>query len=194
MSSGVIVLVFLAAFAVLGLMVVGAAVAVYNSLVSRQIETKNAWSQIDVQLKRRYDLIPNLVETVKGYAAHERETLEKVVQARNMAMSAKGVAEQAQAENMLTGALKSLFAVSEAYPDLKANQNFLKLQEELTGTENRIGFARQHYNDSVSAYNELLQRFPSNVVGNMFGFRAADFFTLDPAEAATVQKAPTVKF
>lgn len=194
MSPAVIVLVVLAAFAVLGLMLVGAAVAIYNSLVGRQIETKNAWSQIDVQLKRRYDLVPNLVETVKGYAGHERETLEKVVQARNMAMSARGVAEQAQAENMLTGALKSLFAVSEAYPDLKANQNFLKLQEELTGTENRIGFARQHYNDSVSVYNETLQRFPSNVVGNMFAFRPAEFFTLDPAEAAAVQKAPQVKF
>src|SRR5207244_1867326 len=114
------------------------------------------------QLKRRYDLIPNLVETVKGYASHEKDTLERVVQARNMAMGAKGVAEQAAAENMLSGALKSLFAVTEAYPDLKANQNFLGLQEELTATENRIGFARQHYNDSVSQYNGALMRFPSS--------------------------------
>jgi LemA protein len=178
----------------IGVMFIAVGIAIYNSLVGRQIETKNAWSQIDVQLKRRYDLIPNLVETVKGYASHERETLEKVVQARNMAMGARSVGEQAQAENMLTGALKSLFAVSEAYPDLKANQEFLKLQEELTGTENRIGFARQHYNDSVSSYNETLQRFPGNVVGNMFGFRPAEFFRLDEAEAAAVQKAPQIKF
>ena len=178
----------------IGVIFIAVGIAIYNSLVGRQIETKNAWSQIDVQLKRRYDLIPNLVETVKGYASHERETLEKVVQARNMAMGARSVGEQAQAENMLTGALKSLFAVSEAYPDLKANQEFLKLQEELTGTENRIGFARQHYNDSVSSYNETLQRFPGNVVGNMFGFRPAEFFRLDEAEAAAVQKAPQIKF
>jgi LemA protein len=166
----------------------------YNGLVNRKIETQNAWSQIDVQLKRRYDLIPNLVETVKGYASHEKETLEKVVQARNMAMGAKGVAEQAAAENMLSGALKSLFAVAEAYPDLKANQNFLGLQEELTATENRIGFARQHYNDSVSQYNSALMRFPSNVIAGMFNFRPADFFQLDSAEAAAVRQAPQVKF
>src|SRR6516162_6612045 len=135
-----------------GVVVLLAAVAVYNGLVNQKVETQNAWSQIDVQLKRRYDLIPNLVETVKGYAAHEKDTLEKVIQARNMAMSAKGVAEQAAAENVLTGALKSLFAVSEAYPDLKANQSFLALQKEPTSTENRIGFARQHYNDVVSQY------------------------------------------
>jgi LemA protein len=170
------------------------AVGTYNGLINRKIETENAWSQIDVQLKRRYDLIPNLVETVKGYASHEKDTLEKVVQARNMAMSAKGVAEQAAAENMLSGALKSLFAVTEAYPDLKANQNFLGLQEELTATENRIGFARQHYNDSVSQYNSAIMRFPSNILAGMFGFRPADFFQLDGAEAAAVRKAPQVKF
>src|SRR5262245_18642267 len=122
-------------------------IATYNSLVNRRVETQNAWSQIDVQLKRRYDLIPNLVETVKGYAAHEKETLERVIQARNAAISAKSVGEHAAAENALTGALRQVFALSEAYPDLKANQNFLALQEELTATENRIGFARQHYND-----------------------------------------------
>lgn len=176
--------------------VVGALIGVglYNGLVSKRVETKNAWSQIDVQLKRRYDLIPNLVETVKGYATHEKETLERVTQARNMAMSAGSVGEKAQAENMLSGALKTLFAVSEAYPDLKANQNFLKLQEELTSTENRIGFARQHYNDAVSDYNGSLQRFPGNMIANSFGFQPAEFFTLDPSEAAAVQKAPQVKF
>lgn len=171
-----------------------AAIAIYNSLVTKKVETENAWSQIDVQLKRRHDLIPNLVETVKGYASHEKDTLEKVVQARNMAVNAKGVAEHAQAENMLTGALRSLFAVAEAYPDLKANQNFLGLQEELTATENRIGFARQHYNDVVSQYNTSLMRFPNNVVGNLFGFRQVEFFQLDAAEAAAVRQAPQVKF
>src|SRR5437868_609483 len=178
---------------VLGLLVLGAVISMYNGLVNRRIETENAWSQIDVQLKRRYDLVPNLVETVKGYAGHERETLEKVIQARNMAVNATGRAEVVQAENMLTGALKSLFAVSEAYPDLKANRNFLDLQEELKATENRIGFARQFYNDVVGQYNESLQRFPSNVVGNMFGFRQVEFFNLG-AKAAAVRQAPQVKF
>jgi LemA protein len=179
---------------VLGVAIVGFVIMVYNGLVTKQVETKNAWSQIDVQLKRRYDLIPNLVETVKGYAAHEKETLERVIQARNMAMGAKTVGEQAQAENQLTGALKSLFAVSEAYPDLKANQNFLKLQEELTATENRIGFARQHYNDVVSQFNTSLLTFPGNMIGGMLGFRPADFFQLDAAEAQAVRQAPQVKF
>jgi LemA protein len=171
-----------------------AAVAIYNGLVSKRVETENAWSQINVQLKRRYDLIPNLVETVKGYATHERETLEKVVQARNRVGSAQGMAERAQAENVLTGALRSLFAVAEAYPDLKANENFKALQEELTATENRIGFARQHYNDVVGQYNTSLQRFPGNLVGGLFGFRQVEFFQLDAAEAAAVQQAPRVKF
>ena len=149
-------------FIVLGIVVVlgGAAVIVYNGLVNRKVETENAWSQISVQLKRRYDLIPNLVETVKGYATHERETLERVIQARNMAMNAKTVGEQAQAENQLTGALKTLFSVTEAYPDLKANQNFLGLQEELTATENRIGFSRQHYNDVVGKLQQQPDAFP----------------------------------
>jgi len=169
-------------------------VVIYNGLVNKKVETQNAWSQIDVQLKRRYDLIPNLVETVKGYAGHEKDTLEKVIQARNMAMSAKGIAQQGEAENALTGTLKSLFALSESYPDLKANQNFLGLQEELSSTENRIGFARQHYNDVVSQYNGALMRFPSNILAGMFGFRAAEFFQLDAAEAAAVRQAPQVKF
>src|SRR5436853_5209185 len=179
---------------VVALLAVVMGVMVYNGLVNKSTETKNSWSQIDVQLKRRYDLIPNLVETVKGYAGHEKETLERVIQARNMAMGAKSVSEQAQAENFLTGALKSLFAVSEAYPDLKANQNFLGLQEELTSTENRIGFARQHYNDVVGQYNSSLMRFPANLLAGIFGFRQVEFFKLDAAEMAAVREAPKVKF
>jgi len=181
-------------FILLGFVVMVALVAIYNGLVNKRVETENAWSQIDVQLKRRYDLIPNLVETVKGYAGHEKETLERVIQARNQAMNARGVADQAAAENALSGTLKTLFAVAEAYPDLKANQNFLGLQEELKATENRIGFARQHYNDSVGQFNSALQRFPSNIIGGMFGFKPSEFFKLDVAEAAEVRKAPQVKF
>jgi len=180
--------------AIIAAVLILAAIGIYSSLVNKKVETENAWSQIDVQLKRRHDLIPNLVETVKGYASHEKDTLEKVTQARTQAVNAKGIAEHAQAENMLTGALKSLFAVAEAYPDLKANQSFLNLQEELTATENRIGFARQHYNDVVSQYNAGLMRFPSNILGNLFGFRQVEFFQLDTAEAAAVRKAPEVKF
>src|SRR6266404_9443322 len=193
-SSMGVVIGLLCIVGLVALLVVGFCVLVYNGLVSKRVETQNSWSQIDVQLKRRYDLIPNLVETVKGYASHEKETLERVVQARNMAMNARSVSEQAQAENMLSGTLKTLFAVAEAYPDLKANQNFMGLQEELKSTENRIGFARQHYNDVVSQYNTSLQTFPANVVGGMFGFHPAEFFKLDAAEAAAVQKAPQVKF
>ena len=179
---------------VLGFGVLAVLVAIYNGLVNKKVETENSWSQIDVQLKRRYDLIPNLVETVKGYAGHEKETLERVIQARNQALNAKGVAQQAEAENMLSGTLKTLFAVAEAYPDLKANQNFLGLQEELKATENRIGFARQHYNDAVGQYNSALQRFPSNVIGGLFAFKPGEFFKLDATEAAAVHQAPQVKF
>jgi LemA protein len=163
------------------------AVAMYNSLVRLRNRIDAAWSQIDVQLKRRYDLIPNLVETVKGYAAHERETLESVTQARNMAISAEGPQQQAQAENMLTGALKSLFAVSEAYPDLKANQNFLNLQEELTGTEGRIAYARQFYNDQVYAYNTKIQTFPSMLIAGPFHFQAREFFEADDESRGPVE-------
>ena len=148
-------------------------VVIYNSLIRSRNRVDNAWSQIDVQLRRRYDLIPNLVETVKGYAAHERQTLEAVTSARANAMDAQQrgtVGQQAQAENALTGALKSLFAVSEAYPDLKANQNFLQLQEELTSTEDRIAYARQFYNDSVLNYNNSIQVFPNNILAGMFNF------------------------
>ena len=148
----------------------------YNRLVRLRNRVEAAWSQIDVQLRRRHDLIPNLVETVKGYAAHERETLEAVTRARQQAVAAQGVEEQAQAENILTGALRQLFAVSEAYPDLKANQNFLALQEELTGTESRIAFSRQFYNEQVLAYDNALETFPSNLVGGAFKFQPKEYF------------------
>ncbi|MEX2254948.1 MAG: LemA family protein, partial [Acidimicrobiia bacterium] len=151
----------------------------YNSLVRSRNRVDNAWSQIDVQLKRRYDLIPNLVETVKGYAAHEKSTFEAVTAARSQAMQVQqggDVAQQAQAENQLTGALKSLFAVAEQYPDLKANQNFLQLQEELTSTEDRIAYSRQFYNDSVLNYNNSIQTVPKNLLAGMFNFEKREFF------------------
>jgi LemA protein len=154
-------------------------VVTYNGLVGLRNRIENAWAQIDVQLKRRYDLIPNLVETVKGYASHERETLDAVIQARNAGMSASGPHDQAEAENQLTGALKSIFALSEAYPDLKANQNFAQLQEELTGTEGRIAYARQFYNDTVFRYNTKIQSFPANVLANSFRFREREYFQAD---------------
>ncbi len=156
-----------------------AVIGIYNRLVTLRIRVDNAWSQIDVQLRRRYDLIPNLVETVKGYAAHEKETLEKVVQARNVAMSAEGVKAQGEAENMLTGTLKSIFALAENYPDLKANQSFLQLQEELSGTESKIAYARQFYNDSVMTYNTDTQKFPSNILAGMFGFKEREYFEIE---------------
>jgi LemA protein len=162
--------------------------ASYNGIVSLKNKVDNGWAQIDVQLKRRHDLIPNLVETVKGYAAHESGTLEAVVQARNSAMSANGPAEQAASENVLTGALKSIFALSEAYPDLKANQNFLNLQEELTGTEGRIAYARQFFNDAVTQFNTKIQKFPANILAKRFGFTRHEYFELDdPGDRSTVQ-------
>ncbi|OFW55686.1 MAG: hypothetical protein A2V52_04440 [Actinobacteria bacterium RBG_19FT_COMBO_54_7] len=169
------------------------AIYAYNRLIRYRNQTDNAWHQIDVQLKRRYDLIPNLVETVKGYAAHEREVFEKVTEARAMGMNAQGVGEQAQAENTITQALKSLFAVAENYPDLKANQNFLMLQEELSGTESKIAFARQFYNDSVMTYDTIRQRFPGNIVAGMFSstFVPKEYFEIEvPGE----REAPKVAF
>ncbi|MEJ5254680.1 MAG: LemA family protein [Acidimicrobiales bacterium] len=154
-------------------------IALYNSLVRLRNRIDAAWAQIDVQLKRRYDLIPNLVETVKGYAAHERETLEQVTRARNLAVTAEGPQQAAAAENVLSGALKSLFALSEAYPDLKANQNFLALQEELTGTEGRIAYARQYYNDQVYRYNTKIQTFPALLIAGPFHFTEREFFEAD---------------
>ncbi|HEX2047779.1 MAG TPA: LemA family protein [Acidimicrobiales bacterium] len=162
------------------------AIVTYNSLVRLRNRIQNAWAQIDVQLRRRYDLIPNLVETVKGYAKHERETLEAVTEARAQAINAQGPVEQARAENVISGALKSLFAVSEAYPDLKANQNFLALQEELTGTEGRISYARQYYNDAVLRLNTKIQTFPSNILAGMFGFKEHEYFEADDTSRGPV--------
>jgi LemA protein len=159
----------------------------FNSLVKNRNRVDNAWSQIDVQLKRRHDLIPNLVEAVKGYAAHERGTFEAVTTARANAINAQGPEQTAQAENQLTGALKSLFAVAEAYPDLKANQNFLQLQEELTATEDKVAYARQFYNDSVLTYNTKIQQFPTVVIAGMFHFDKRDFFDAEPGDTEPVQ-------
>ena len=187
---GLILIIFLAGIAllvVLALFFFG----LYNGLVRARIGSETAWSDIDVQLKRRHDLIPNLVSSVKGYAAHEKETLENVVKARNTAVNANGVAETGQAEGMLSAALGKLFALSEAYPDLKANQNFLQLQEELTSTENKIGFARTNYNRMTANYNEKLQAIPSNIVANMFNFQKRDLFEV---EDASERQVPEVKF
>lgn len=160
----------------------------YNSLVVARNRIQNAWAQIDVQLKRRHDLIPNLVEVAKGYMKHERELLESVTKARQQAISASSVPEKAAAENMLTSTLRSLFAVAEAYPELKANQNLLALQEELTSTENKISFARQHYNDMVMDYNAKLQKIPTNVIADLFKFKEAQFFELEePIEREPVK-------
>jgi LemA protein len=186
--TGIVLIVLLG----LGAIIVFWLVGIYNGLVRLRNAVKNAWSQIDVQLKRRYDLIPNLVETVKGYAKHERETLEAVIQARQQAINiTDNVLEKAKAENMLSQTLRSLFAVAENYPDLKANQNFLALQEELTSTENKISFARQYYNDSAMKYNNKTEMFPSNIVAGMFNFERADFFEVEEAEQ---REAPKVSF
>jgi len=162
--------------------------ASYNGLVRRRNRVDQAWAQIDVQLKRRADLIPNLIETVKGYAAHESGVFQKVTEARAASINAQGVQAQAQAENMLTGALKSLFAVAEAYPQLKANENFLQLQEELTGTEGRIAYARQFYNDAVQSYNTATQTFPRAIFASMFHFTTREYFHIDQAVEGTPPK------
>jgi len=176
---------------VLAVILAGWIIGIYNGLVRLRNQTENAWSQIDVQLKRRHDLIPNLVETVKGYAGHEKETLENVTRARARAVQADGVEARSRAEADLSGALGRLMLVVEQYPDLKANQNFLALQEELTSTENRIGFSRQHYNDSVMQYNTRIQSFPGNVFAGMFQFLRREFFELQDAAA---REAPKVSF
>jgi LemA protein len=165
-------------------------IGMYNNLVALKNRLDNAWRQIDVQLKRRTDMIPNLVETVKGYAAHEKETFAMVTEARAKMMQAGSVGDQAQAQNQLTGALKTLFAVAENYPELKANQNFLMLQEELAGTENKIGYARQFYNDTVMRYNQTIQQFPSNIFAGMFGFSAKEYFEIEEAD----REVPKVSF
>lgn len=167
-------------------------IGIYNSLVALKNQVKNAWAQIEVQLKRRHDLIPNLIESVKGYMAHEASTLENVTKARQQAINISGDAKiQAQAENVLSGALKSLFAVAESYPDLKANQNFLQLQEELVSTENRISFARQAYNDGVMEYNNKKEVFPNNIIVGSFNFPAFNFFEI---ENAAEREVPKVQF
>jgi LemA protein len=163
-------------------------IGIYNSLVRLRNRVKNAWSQIDVQLKRRHDLIPNLVETAKGYMKHEKETLENITQARSQAMGAGSVGERSKAEGALSGAISKFFVVVENYPDLKANQNFLSLQEELTSTENRIGFARQSYNDQVLFFNNKIQMFPSSIVAGMFSFKLEEFFEIKEAAEREVPK------
>lgn len=170
--------------------IAGWAIMTYNGLIALKNKTDEAWSDIDVQLKRRYDLIPNLVETVKGYATHEAGTFEKVAQARTAAMNAKTVGEHAQAENALSQTLKSIFALSEAYPDLKANQNFLDLQQQLKETEDKIEASRRFYNGNVRDFNTKLQVFPTNMIGNMLGFKSREFFEIAEGEKAN----PTVKF
>ena len=166
-------------------------IGIYNSLVQLRNQMKNAWAQIDVQLKRRHDLIPNLVETAKGYMHHERQTLEEITNARSKAMGAEGVQGKSQAESALSGAVSKFFLVVENYPDLKANQNFLAVQEELTSTENKISFARQSYNDGVLFFNNKIQMFPSNIVAGIFNFKESQFFEL---ETPSEKEAPKVKF
>jgi LemA protein len=185
----------LAVYIIIGVVVVLLIIflTIYNGLVRRRNQVKNSWAQIDVQLKRRYDLIPNLVETAKGYMKHERETLEAVTNARNLAQQASsaGAGERAKAEGELSSVLSRLLAVVENYPDLKANQNFLALQEELASTENKISFSRQYYNDSVLRYNNQTQMFPSNIVASMTGFKASEFFEVT---LAAEREAPKVSF
>ncbi len=185
-------LVILIIIGVLLVLVVGFLIATYNGLVTLRNRVEEAWSDITVQLKRRTDLIPNLVNTVKGYATHEKEVFEKVTEARSAIMNAKDVKASAEAENMLEGALKSLFAVAEAYPDLKANQNFLQLQQELVDTEDKIQASRRFYNGGVRDLNTKIQTFPTNVVAGMFGFQAKEFFEVE--DRASVENPVEVKF
>ena len=188
MTAGTII-----ALVVVGIVVVVVigVIGIYNSLIRSRNEVDNAWAQIDVQLKRRHDLIPNLVETAKGYMSHERETLEAVIQARNQAAGAQGAGQASGAESALSGALTQFNLVVERYPDLKANQNFLSLQEELSSTENKIGFARQYYNDTTTRYNTRIQVFPNSIIAGSFNFGKKDLFELeDEAERAV----PKVEF
>jgi LemA protein len=178
---------------ILGVLVVGL-IAIYNSLVRANVRVDEAWSDITVQLKRRYDLIPNVVNAVKGYAAHEKNVLEQVTAARANAIEAKGVAEQAKAENQFQQALKSLFAVAEAYPDLKANENFRHLQEELVDTEDKIQAARRFYNGASRDLNIKVKTFPTNIFASMLGFKVREFFEVEEAEASAINKPADVKF
>jgi LemA protein len=186
-----VLLMFFLAFAAVAAVLIFWAIGAYNGLIGLRQIVRNGWAQIDVQLKRRHDLIPNLVETVKGYATHERETLERVVQARGAAVNAKGPAAQGKAEGELGQALGRLMLLVEQYPDLKANQNFLALQEELTSTENKVGFARQAYNDSVMAYNTRIATVPTNLIANVFAFAPEQFFEVT---VAAEREAPKVSF
>jgi len=186
-AVGIALLVVVAVFVLLIVFVIG----IYNALIRLRNQVDNAWSQIDVQLKRRHDLIPNLVETAKGYMKHERGTFEAITQARSQAMGAKNVAEASKAEGALGEALSKFMLVVENYPDLKANQNFLAVQEELTSTENKISFARQSYNDQVLFFNNKIQMFPSNIIANVFGFGKRDFFEI---EVAAEREVPKVSF
>ena len=181
MLSIIIILVIIVALALF-------LISIYNALIRLRNQVKNAWSQIDVQLKRRHDLIPNLIETVKGYMKHERDTLENITRYRSQAMEAGSVGEKSKAEGLLSGALGQLRVQIENYPDLKANQNFLSLQEELTATENRISFARQAYNDQVLFFNNKIQMFPSNIVAGMFGFKIEEFFQIEDQREKEVPK------
>lgn len=173
---------------VLVVIVVFYLVSIYNALIALRNQVKNAWAQIDVQLKRRHDLIPNLIETVKGYVKHERETLENITKYRSQAMGAESIADKSKAEGMLSGALGKLNVVLENYPDLKANQNFLALQEELTSTENKISFSRQSYNDQVLFYNNKIEMFPSNIIAGMFKFVKEVFFEIEDQKEKEVPK------
>lgn len=184
MAAVLVLIILLAVLLVLVMWVVG----MYNGLVRLRNAVKNAWSQIDVQLKRRHDLIPNLVETAKGYMTHERETFEKITEARNLAQKANGPAEQGAAEGGLSQALSNFFVVVENYPELKANENFLQIQEELTSTENKISFARQAYNDAVMVFNNKIEMFPSNIIAGMFNFAKSDFFEIENAAEREVPK------
>ena len=186
-----IIMMFLIVLLAIAVFIVLSAIGIYNSLISLKNRVKNAWSQIDVQLKRRHDLIPNLVETAKGYMKHEKETLENITRARSAAAGAGSVGDKAKAEGALSGALSRFLMVVENYPDLKANKNFLALQEELTSTENKIAFARQSYNDQTLFFNNKIQMFPSNIIAGMFNFKKEEFFELeDKAQRET----PKVKF
>ncbi|MEN6336100.1 MAG: LemA family protein [Phycisphaerales bacterium] len=187
MGALVAVIVLLGILALVAIVAIG----IYNGLVGSRNQVDNAWAQIDVQLKRRHDLIPNLVETAKGYMKHERETFESITKARSAAMGAKSVPDIAKSEGQLADALSKFMLVVENYPELKANQNFLALQEELTGTENKIAFSRQNYNDQVLFYNNKIQMFPSNVIAGMFVFTKRDFFQV---ETALEREAPKVSF
>ncbi len=177
------VIIIIAAIAIVFLIMV----LMYNNLVVLKNRVDDSWAQIDVQLKKRYDLIPNLVETVKGYASHEKKVFEEVTKARSQAISAGSIGEQGKAENMLTGALRSLFAVAENYPDLKASENFKMLQEELSGVESKIAYARQFYNDTVMRLNAQTEKFPANIIASMFGFKRRDYFEIEESSRQPVK-------